>query len=159
MKILIICTGNSCRSQMAHGWLQSHNPELAVFSGGTRPEREVNPNAVAVMAELGIDIGHHHPVSVEVYLDQKWDYVISVCDAAQQACPPFSGKVKHRLHKGFEDPALFVGPADQVMAKYREVRDELIEAFRQIALAIDMEMNAGPVPAHGGCGCGSGCGC
>lgn len=158
MKILIICTGNSCRSQMAQGWLQSHNADLEVFSAGTHPEHEVNPNAVAVMAELGIDIGHHRPVSVEVYLGQKWDYVITVCDAAQRACPPFNGKVKHRLHKNFEDPALYVGSPDQVMGKYREVRDELISAFRQIALAIEMEMEADPA-AHPGCGCGGGCGC
>jgi len=159
MKILIICTGNSCRSQMAHGWLKAYNTDFEVFSAGTVPEKTVNPNAVAVMAEIGIDISGHKPMPVEAYLDQKWDYVISVCDDTLETCPTFSGKVKHRLHKGFEDPARFKGTPEQTLEKYREVRDKIITAFRNIAMAIEMEMEAGPVTTHGGCGCGGGCGC
>ncbi|PKP23558.1 MAG: protein tyrosine phosphatase, partial [Bacteroidetes bacterium HGW-Bacteroidetes-22] len=126
MKILIICTGNSCRSQMAHGWLQWYNPALEVFSAGTFPEKEVNPMAIEVMAELGIDISGHKPVSVEEYLEEKWDFVVSVCDDTLETCPTFNGKVRHRLHKGFEDPARFRGTPEQVKAKYLEVRDEII---------------------------------
>lgn len=159
MKILIICTGNSCRSQMAHGWLKSYNPQFEVCSAGTFPEKEVNPMAIEVMAELGIDISGHKPESIEKYLDQKWDFVISVCDATLETCPTFSGKVRHRLHKGFEDPARFRGTPEQVKAKYIEVRDDLILAFKSIAEAIEMEMDGSVVASHGGCSCGGSCGC
>ena len=93
MKILILCTGNSCRSQMAHGFLQSFDASLEVYSGGTEPAAQVNPKAVEVMKEAGIDISSHTPVSVRTYLDQAWDYVITVCGGANESCPAFTGKV------------------------------------------------------------------
>ena len=105
MKILILCTGNSCRSQMAHGWLQSFDKSLDVHSAGTEPASRVNSKAVKVMAEAGIDISNHFPKSVNQYLDQEWDYVITVCGGANESCPVFTGKVQHRLHIGFDDPS------------------------------------------------------
>ena len=86
-KILILCTGNSCRSQMAHGFLQSFDKRLEVKSGGTKPANRVNPTAVEVMSELDIDISHHVPQNVDNYKGQEWDYVITVCDNAKENCP------------------------------------------------------------------------
>lgn len=131
MKILILCTGNSCRSQMAHGFLQSFDNRLAVSSAGTEAAGEVNPKAIAVMNEIGIDISHHTSDQVDLYLDQEWDYVITVCGGASEACPAFLGKVKHRLHIGFDDPSHAVGSEDFIQSEFRRVRDEIREAFGQ----------------------------
>ena len=106
MKILILCTGNSCRSQMAHGFLQSFDPDLTVCSAGTAASGKVNEKAITVMKEAGIDISHHTSDPVEKYLDEEWDYVITVCGGANENCPVFTGKVKHRLHIGFDDPSM-----------------------------------------------------
>ncbi len=129
MKILILCTGNSCRSQMAQGFLQSFDKNLEVHSAGTKPEKQVNPNAGKVMAELGIDISHHIPKNVAMYTGESWDYVITVCDNAKESCPIFIGKVKHRLHMGFEDPADAHGEPEYVLSVYRRIRDEIQIAF------------------------------
>lgn len=128
-KILVICTGNSCRSQMAEGFLKSFDPALEVFSAGTHPAPRVNPNAVKVMKELGIDISHHIPEKVDQYIDDEWDYVITVCGGANEACPAFTGKVKKRLHIGFDDPADAIGDEEEVLAEYRRVRDEIKRDF------------------------------
>jgi arsenate reductase (thioredoxin) len=128
-KILVICTGNSCRSQMAEGFLKSFDKTLEVFSAGTHPADKVNPMAVKVMKEIGIDISHHVPELVDQYVDEEWDYVITVCGGAKEVCPAFTGKVKQRLHIGFDDPADAVGSEDEVMAVYRRVRDEIREGF------------------------------
>jgi arsenate reductase (thioredoxin) len=129
MKILILCTGNSCRSQMAHGFLQSFDKTLTVCSAGTEPAKQVNPKAVKVMAEAGIDISNHFTKHVDQYLNEEWDYVITVCGGANENCPTFFGKVKHRLHIGFEDPSLAVGPDEFVWGEFRRVRDEIKEGF------------------------------
>jgi len=129
MKILILCTGNSCRSQMAHGFLKSFDSNLEVFSGGTEASGKLNQQAVKAMAEIGIDISHHTSDSVDLYLDQEWDYVITVCGGAHESCPAFLGKVKHRLHIGFEDPSDAVGSDEFVWGEYIRVRDEIKEAF------------------------------
>jgi len=105
MRILILCTGNSCRSQMAEGFLKSFDSSLEVYSAGTHPATKPNPYAVEVMAEKGIDISANQPKSVDLFVDQPFDYVITVCDGAKEVCPVFTGKVEHRLHIGFEDPA------------------------------------------------------
>lgn len=132
MKLLILCTGNSCRSQMAHGYLQSLNPDLQVFSAGTHPAGYVNPYAIKVMNEKGIDISHHTSDPVDFYLNESWDYVITVCGGANETCPAFSGKVKHRLHIGFEDPADAQGKEEEVIKVYRKVRDQIFEAFYKL---------------------------
>lgn len=129
MKILILCTGNSCRSQMAHGFLQSFDARLEVFSAGTKIAKEVNPLALKVMVEAGIDLSTHTPKSVNLYLDEKWDYVITVCGGAKESCPAFTGKVKHRLHMGFDDPSETTGNSEFIYNEFLRVRDEIKERF------------------------------
>jgi arsenate reductase len=129
MKVLILCTGNSCRSQMAHGFLQSFDPKIIVCSAGTEASGKLNQKAVAAMKEIGIDISHHTSDSVEKYLNDKWDYVITVCGGANESCPAFIGKVKHRLHIGFDDPSHAVGTDEFIWSEFIRVRDEIREAF------------------------------
>ena len=131
MKILILCTGNSCRSQMAHGFLQSFDSNITVCSAGTEASGRLNEKAVQVMNEIGIDISHHTSDSVEKYLDQEWDYVITVCGGANENCPAFLGKVKHRLHIGFDDPSHALGSKEFIMSEFYRVRDEIKETFRK----------------------------
>ena len=131
MRILIICTGNSCRSQMAEGFLKSLDSGLEVFSAGTKPEGRVNPNAVNVMSEIGIDISPQVPKNADIFKDKSFDYVITVCDSAKESCPFFTGDVKNRLHIGFEDPALAEGSDAEVLAVYRKVRDEIKTEFEK----------------------------
>ena len=128
-RILILCTGNSCRSQMAHGFLQSFDPELDVYSAGTHASGKLNSKAVEVMKEAGIDISHHTSDSVDKYLGEEWDYVITVCGGANESCPAFMGKVKHRLHIGFDDPSDATGTPEFIQSEYIRVRDEIKEGF------------------------------
>ena len=125
MKILILCTGNSCRSQIAHGFIQSFHPDYDVHSAGTNPASQVNPKAIEVMHEAGIDLSSHFPKNVAQYLDEEWDYVITVCGGANESCPNFTGKVANRLHIGFDDPSDAIGNDDYVMSEFRRVRDEI----------------------------------
>ena len=131
MKILILCTGNSCRSQMAEGFLKSFDSGLDVFSAGTDPAPRANPNAVAAMKEVGIDISKNKPKNVDLFLRESFDYVITVCDNAKETCPFFIGKVRNRLHMGFEDPAEAKGTFNDVMPVYRRIRDEIKEEFKK----------------------------
>ncbi|NTW82498.1 MAG: arsenate reductase ArsC [Chlorobiaceae bacterium] len=128
--VLILCTGNSCRSQMAEGFLQSFDPELEVFSAGTKPAEAVHPTAVAVMQEAGIDIRGYRPKSVEEFTSKPFDWVVTVCDGARETCPLFTGEVKQRQHIGFDDPAEADGSREEVLAVFRRVRDEIREGFR-----------------------------
>ena len=129
MKVLILCTGNSCRSQMAHGFLQSFNPDITVCSAGTQASGKLNQKAVAAMKEAGIDISGHTSDSVEKYLNDEWDYVITVCGGANESCPAFFGKVKHRLHIGFDDPSHAEGTEEFIWSEFIRVRDEIKEGF------------------------------
>jgi len=129
MKVLILCTGNSCRSQMAHGFLQSFDPNITVCSAGTEASGKLNQQAVAVMKEAGIDISQHTSDSVDLYLDQEWDYVITVCGGANENCPAFLGKVQHRLHIGFDDPSHAVGTEEFIRSEFVRVRDEIKDKF------------------------------
>ena len=129
MKILILCTGNSCRSQMSHGFLQSFDKNLQVFSAGTEPAKQVNQTAVKVMLEVGIDISQHTPKHVDQYLNETWDYVITVCGGANETCPAFFGTVKNRLHIGFDDPSHALGTAEFIMSEFHRVRDEIKTEF------------------------------
>lgn len=128
-RILILCTGNSCRSQMAEGFLKSFDENFEVYSAGTKPAKRVNPFAVKAMKEIGIDISNGIAEDVGKYLYQSFDYVITVCDNAKETCPVFMGDVKHRLHIGFDDPADAVGTEEEVMPVYRKVRDEIKRDF------------------------------
>jgi len=129
MKILILCTGNSCRSQMAEGLLKSFDNELKVFSAGTFPTGKISSKAVQVMKEIGIDISSYYPKSVNDFIDEAWDYVITVCDDANETCPVFIGKVNHRLHIGFEDPSKVTGSEEFILSEFRRVRDEIKQKF------------------------------
>ena len=134
MKILILCTGNSCRSQMAHGFLQSFDNRLDVYSAGTKPAEKVNPMAVKVMGEMGIDLSTHSPKSVNLYTGQEWDYVITVCGGANESCPMFTGKVRNRLHIGFDDPSEATGTQEFINREFHRVRDEIKASFYEFYL-------------------------
>lgn len=128
-KVLILCTGNSCRSQMAEGLLKSFDSELEVYSAGTKPATQVHPKAILVMKELGIDISNNYPKMVDQFLNDKLDYVITVCDNAKESCPVFIGKVGKQLHIGFEDPADATGTEDEILDSFRRIRDEIKKDF------------------------------
>ena len=136
MKVLILCTGNSCRSQMAHGFLQSFAPLWTVESAGTKASGKLNTKAVVVMKEAGVDISQHTSDNVEKYLNDEWDYVITVCGGAKETCPMFGGNVKHRLHIGFDDPSDKIGTPEEIHADFIRVRDQIKEAFYNFYLKI-----------------------
>jgi arsenate reductase (thioredoxin) len=129
MRILVLCTGNSCRSQMAEGFLKSFDASTEIYSAGTKPASQVHPKAIQVMKEVGIDLSGHKPKMVDQYLDQPFDYVITVCDHAKETCPVFWGKVQHRVHIGFDDPAGAQGTEEEVLTEFRRVRDEIEKRF------------------------------
>ncbi len=131
MKILILCTGNSCRSQMAEGFLQSLDNRITVRSAGTNATGKLNPKAIEVMKEAGIDISHHTSKNVDLFLNEAWDYVITVCGGAKETCPMFTGRVNHRVHIGFEDPSEVVGTPEFIDSEYRRIRDEIKTAFQK----------------------------
>lgn len=124
-KILVICTGNTCRSQMAEGIIKNIDKSFRVFSAGSKPEKIVNPFAVRVMNEIGIDISNNKPKSVDLFTGENFDYVFTVCDNAKEICPVFTGNVKNRIHSGFDDPAYASGSDEEIMNVYRNVRDKL----------------------------------
>ena len=133
MRVLILCTGTSARSQMSEGLLR-HDAGNAceVFSAGTKPSH-VRPEAIAVMREVGIDISGHRSKSVEEFAGQDFDYVITVCDNVKESCPIFPAKTK-RIHWSIEDPAAVQGSEEEILAAFRRVRDELrarLQAFAQ----------------------------
>jgi arsenate reductase len=119
---------------MAEGFLKSFDKKLEVFSAGIKPAEKVNPLAIKTMNEIGIDISRGIPENVDKYIDQSFDYVITVCDNAKETCPVFVGKVKHRLHIGFEDPAEAEGTEEEVMNVFRRVRDEIKKEFYELYL-------------------------
>ena len=114
---------------MAHGFLQSFDRSMTVCSAGTQASGKLNEKAVAVMKEVGIDISHHTSDSVEKYLNEEWDYVITVCGGANESCPAFIGKVKTRLHIGFDDPSHATGTDEFIWSEFRRVRDEIKTGF------------------------------
>lgn len=132
MRYLVLCTGNRCRSQMAHGILKHIHPDAEVCSAGVRPASEVHPLAVKVMSEIGIDISGHYPKNVSEYLGQSWDYVITVCGGAKENCPSFTGRVATRLHIGFDDPDAFTGTESEIIDEFRRVRDEILDSMSQL---------------------------
>jgi arsenate reductase len=124
-RVLVLCTGNSCRSQMAEGWVnQLLGAQWDARSAGTAPAARVHPLAVRAMAEAGIDISSGKPEHVGVHLDQPWDLVVTVCDSAQEACPTFPRPVP-KIHLSFFDPAAAEGTEDEKMVVFRRVRDEI----------------------------------
>ena len=130
-RILILCTGNSCRSQMAEGFLQSFNRNLDVYSAGTNPAARISSRAIQVMNEVGIDISTEYPKSVDQFLGESFDYVITVCDHAKETCPVFLGNVKHRIHIDFDDPAEARGTEEEIRSEFRRIRDEIKNRFTE----------------------------
>ena len=123
-RVLILCTGNSARSQMAEGLLRHDaGQRFQVESAGTRPGH-VKPEAIAVMKEIGIDLAGHRSKHVEEFAGQSFDYVLTVCDNAKESCPIFPGH-GNRIHKAFEDPAALEGSEQDRLALFRRVRDEI----------------------------------
>lgn len=114
---------------MAHGFLQSFDNKIEVYSAGTQASGKINPKAIEVMHEVGIDISNHTSDSVSMYMEEEWDYVITVCSGADKECPTFTGKVKKRLHIGFDDPSEAVGTDEYIMNEFHRVRDEIKEQF------------------------------
>ncbi len=131
-KILILCTGNSCRSQMAEGLFKSFDNKFQVYSAGTNPAEIVSPYAVEVMKEIGIDISNNKPKSIDKFLSQDFDYVITVCDNANETCPLFTGKTNNRLHCGYEDPGHTKGTEEEILEAHRTVRDMMTEDFYKL---------------------------
>ncbi len=128
-KVLILCTGNSARSQMAEGLLrQEAGDRYEVFSAGTKPT-QVRPEAIAVMREIGIDISGHRSKSIDEFAGQELDLVITVCDNAKESCPVFPGRIR-RLHWPFEDPAAVVGLEEQRVAAFRSIRDQIHQRIK-----------------------------
>lgn len=122
-RVLILCTGNSARSQMAEGWLRAHaGDRFEVYSAGSQPTGQVHPGAVQAMAEIGVDISTHTSKSMRQFVGQSFDYVITVCDSAAEACPVFPGRAV-RLHRDFTDPAK--APPEAQAGVFRRVRDEI----------------------------------
>ena len=123
-KLLVLCTGNSARSQMAEGLLRREGGDrFDVFSAGTKPSH-VRPEAVAAMNDIGIDISGHRSKSVDEFVGEHLDYIITVCDNARETCPIFPGAAK-RLHWPFDDPAAVEGPEDVRLTAFRKVRDQI----------------------------------
>jgi arsenate reductase len=137
-KLLVLCTGNSARSQMAEGLLRHEGGDrFDVFSAGTKPS-QVRPEAIAAMREIGIDISGHRSKPVDEFADQELDFVITVCDNARESCPVFPGTVK-RLHWPFADPASVEGPENLRLATFRKIRDEIHD---RIALFLNGDESA-----------------
>ena len=143
MRVLILCTANSARSQMAEGLLrQVTGATWEVFSAGTKPTR-VRPEAIAVMHEAGIDISSRHSKSVEEFLGQDFDYVITVCDNARETCPVFPARTR-RIHWSIEDPAAVEGGNEERLNAFRRARDELQQRLRAFVREQTTEPEEGP---------------
>lgn len=126
-RVLVLCTGNSCRSKMAEGWIRTLlGDRWEVRSAGTRPAAAVHPLAVRVMGEVGIDISSGRPEHLDRYAAERWDLVVTVCDSAKETCPVFPGAVE-RLHVSFPDPAAASGSEEERLAIFRSVRDAIRE--------------------------------
>ena len=130
-RVLILCTGNSARSQMAEGFLRHDaGDRFEVSSAGVNPT-QVRPEAIAAMREAGIDISGHRSKSVDEFTGQEFDYVITVCDNANERCPAFPGKTT-RIHWGFEDPAAVAGDEATRLAAFRKVRDQIRDRLKTL---------------------------
>jgi arsenate reductase len=138
-RVLFLCTGNSCRSQMAEGFLRHlAGSRFDVFSAGTHPSR-VNPQVIQTMAEIKVDISGHRSKSLDEYLNQKFDYVITVCDSMRESCPVFPNS-KKSLHWSFEDPAVATGFKEDVMGVFRRVRDQIHQQIVKFLKELGVEV-------------------
>ena len=132
LRVLILCTGNSCRSQMTEGWIRHlFGGRIEAHSAGSKPSGYVHPLAVRAMAEVGIDIGEGESKHVNLFLGQTFDYVLTVCDLAKEACPVFPG-TSERAHRSFDDPADAAGSQAEKLEVFRRVRDEIREWIEEL---------------------------
>lgn len=134
MKILILCTGNSCRSQMAQAILQSFSNKIEVYSAGTKPAKNVHPFAIKMLKDLQLSTENLYPKKVNTFLNTSFDYVISVCGGAKETCPAFIGKVKYRIHIGFDDPDKLEGTSDEILKEFKRIRNEIYVDFHNFYL-------------------------
>ena len=126
--VLVLCTGNSCRSQMAEGLINARlGDQFVAYSAGTKPSGYVHPKAIAVMGELGIDLSQNESKSTDLFKGQYFDHVITVCDSAKETCPVWLGNAGNKTHIGFYDPAEAVGTDEEITAVFRQVRDEIAD--------------------------------
>lgn len=124
-RVLFLCTGNSARSQIAEGWLRHRaGDQFEVFSAGTEPKGSIHPLAVKVMAEIGVDLAGQYPKSLQPFVDEPWDFVITVCDRARESCPIFPRR-EEQIHWSFSDPAAATGDDEQRLQIFRQVRNEI----------------------------------
>ncbi|MDA2970522.1 MAG: arsenate reductase ArsC [Actinomycetota bacterium] len=129
MKIIVICTGNTCRSQIAEGLLKTKYPEFEIYSAGTKPEAQVNPYAVKAMKDRGIDISQQYPKLVDEFIDQYFDYVLTVCDSAKEICPIFTN-AKNKIHNSFVDPSQSSYESEEAaLTIYKNTVDEISNWF------------------------------
>jgi arsenate reductase len=136
-RVLILCTGNSARSQLAEALVNARLGEMwEAFSAGTQPAAQVNPNALAVLKEIGIETAGSYPKHVSTFVGQPFDVVITVCDDAAENCPVWAGQGK-RLHIGFPDPAAVIGSDERVLAAFRKTRDAIIERIVPVIEAME----------------------
>lgn len=151
-RVLFLCTGNSCRSQMAEGWARSLKGDaLEAFSAGVSPHG-LNPYAVRVMAEAGVDISRQSSQHIDAFLEEPLDYVITVCGNAHESCPMFPGPVKV-IHVGFDDPPYFARDAateEEALEHYRRVRDEIRAFIARLPEAFDTIWQSGEPPVKRG---------
>lgn len=140
IKILFICTGNSCRSQIAEGWARHLKGDLMeVYSAGLSPGA-LNQMAVRVMAEAGVDISTQISEHISEFTDKRFDYVVTVCDNAAEHCPVFSGGAKH-IHKAFEDPSFMSGTEKQVLTAFRKLRDRIRQFVQSMPQSLEKPDN------------------
>ena len=132
--VLVLCTGNSCRSQMAHGWLNYYSGGTSTIYSAGIETHGVNPKAIHSMAKAGVDISHHTSNHVDEYLAVEFDYIITVCDNAAQSCPVFQGDTPV-VHWPFEDPADATRSEDEVIACFRDIRDQISSRIKTFLAA------------------------
>lgn len=124
-RVLFLCTGNSARSQIAEGWLRYRaGDQFEVFSAGTEPKGSIHPFAVKVMDEIGVNIAGQYPKSLEPFVKERWNFVITVCDRARESCPIFPRR-EEQIHWSFSDPAAATGDEERRLQIFRQVRDEI----------------------------------
>jgi len=126
-KVLVLCTGNSCRSQMAEGLINARLDGFEAYSAGTEPGHRIHPQVMKVMNEVGIDLSPYEPKGLDQFREQRFDYVITVCNSARESCPVWLGEAGERVHIGFDDPAAATGTDAEITAEFRRVRDEIEE--------------------------------
>lgn len=146
LNVLFLCTGNSCRSQMAEGFANElHSDRIAAFSAGTAPGPRVDPRAVQVMGEIGVDISNGRPKHVDDLSDISFGLVVTVCDHANEHCPVFPGSTTRIIHSGFDDPPRLAAAAahdDEALRHYRRVRDEIRAFVEQLPASLSKNQQA-----------------